>query len=317
MTGFDHDGSLRSVFSEPRAVRDLARGFLDSDVYAQLDWSTLKQMVGRHTTGNLKQSDMIWEIGMLGDPGRVMFLQLEFQSQPDWTMALRMLNYFGQLHATLAKRDAFKAERQLPEVRPIVVYDGEREWTAARSLAELLEADPQDSEGAGPQLRHELVDVFRSPELDRSLQNVADAMFRLHRAESLEAARAEVRWIKGWLSDEDSASLRRTMVAWIVITLAPSRLSGTSVRVARGLREWDELEAAMATWSEQLKAEGRAEGKAGLLVSMARQRFGEAVASTMSALLGSVQTESALDEVGAWLLTCETGDALIARIRQI
>ena len=93
----------------------------------------------------------------------------------------------------------------------------------------------------------------------------------------------------------------------------------------------------MTTWSEQLRAEGRTEGSAegrtegraeglaeGLaegrvkqLVSMARQRFGEAVASTMSALLGSVRTESALDEVGTWLLTCETGDALIAKIRQI
>ena len=93
----------------------------------------------------------------------------------------------------------------------------------------------------------------------------------------------------------------------------------------------------MTTWSEQLKAEGRtegraegraeglaegraeglAEGKIGLLVSMARRRFGEAVAGTMSALLGSVRTESVLEEVGAWLLTCETGDALIAKIRQI
>ena len=80
----------------------------------------------------------------------------------------------------------------------------------------------------------------------------------------------------------------------------------------------------MITWSEQLKAEGRtegraeglAEGKISLLVSMARQRFGEAVASTMSALLGSLRTESALEEVGSWLLTCETGDALIAKIRQ-
>ena len=77
----------------------------------------------------------------------------------------------------------------------------------------------------------------------------------------------------------------------------------------------------MTTWSEKLmakgRAEGRTEGRVGQLVSMARERFGEAVAGTMSALLGSVRTESALDEVGKWLLTCETGDALIAKIRQM
>ena len=83
----------------------------------------------------------------------------------------------------------------------------------------------------------------------------------------------------------------------------------------------NELEPAMTTWSEKLMAEGRAEGRAdakvGLLVSMARKRFGEAVAGTISALLGSVRTEAALDEVGGWLVTCETGDALIAKIRQM
>ena len=65
------------------------------------------------------------------------------------------------------------------------------------------------------------------------------------------------------------------------------------------------------------RAEGLAEDGVAQLVRMARQRFGEAVASTMSDLLKAVRTESALDEVGAWLLTCETGEALIAKIRRM
>ena len=85
------------------------------------------------------------------------------------------------------------------------------------------------------------------------------------------------------------------------------------------------LEGRTITWPEKWRAnyiaegraQGRVEGRVGLLVSMARQRFGEAVASTISDLLKSVRTELALDEVGSWLLTCETGEALIARIRQM
>ena len=81
----------------------------------------------------------------------------------------------------------------------------------------------------------------------------------------------------------------------------------------------------MTTWSEQLRAEGRAEGRVegrvegivGMLVRMARHRFGEATASTTAALLGSVTSEAALEEIGAYLLICENGDALIAKIRQI
>ena len=85
-----------------------------------------------------------------------------------------------------------------------------------------------------------------------------------------------------------------------------------------GLWESEGLEAAMTTWSEQLRAEGRVEGIVGMLVRMARHRFGEATASTTAALLlGSVTSEAALEEIGACLLTCENGDALIAKIRQI
>ena len=79
----------------------------------------------------------------------------------------------------------------------------------------------------------------------------------------------------------------------------------------------NEPEERTITWPEKWKANYIAEGRVGLLVSMARQRYGEAVAGTMSALIGSVRTESALDQVGGWLLTCETGDALLAKIRQM
>ena len=66
-----------------------------------------------------------------------------------------------------------------------------------------------------------------------------------------------------------------------------------------------------------MKDDGRAEGRAGMLVSMARRRFGEAAASTMAALLGPVAWEAALKETGTYLLTRENGDARIAKIRQI
>ena len=92
-----------------------------------------------------------------------------------------------------------------------------------------------------------------------------------------------------------------------------------------GVADLEESEVAMINWSAQLKAEGRieglaeglAEGRVGTLVSIARRRFGEAAASTMAALLGSDRSEAALEEIERYLLTCENGDALIAKIRQI
>ena len=77
----------------------------------------------------------------------------------------------------------------------------------------------------------------------------------------------------------------------------------------------------MKPWSESIRAEalakGYAKGRVSLLVSMTRRKFGDSCASAMAALLGTVTSEAVLDEVGAWLLTCSSGDALIAQVREI
>ena len=77
----------------------------------------------------------------------------------------------------------------------------------------------------------------------------------------------------------------------------------------------------MKPWSESIRAEalteGQAKGQVRILVSQARRKFGDSCASAMAALLGTVTSETVLDEVGAWLLTCPSGDALIAKIRKI
>ena len=335
MHRIDHDGSFRSVFSDPRAARDLICGYVDSELGRRLDWSTFKLVATRYASEGFKQSesDMICEVQVLGGGGQVVYLLLEFQSSRDWTMALRVWNYLGQFLASLAKLEGVRQRRQLPTVLPIVVYNGERPWTAVRELGELVEGSPEGWEAQRPQLGYALVDVFRSAELDRGKPNIADALFRLQRVGSMEAARDEVRWLKEWMGGEQWATLRRTLVVWIIRGLLPSRLPGVRIPEVADLWDLEELEVAMTNWSEQLKAEGliqgRAEGRAegvaeglakgrvGTLVRMARRRFGEAAASTMAALLGSDRSEAALEEVEGYLLTCENGDALIAKIRQI
>ena len=77
----------------------------------------------------------------------------------------------------------------------------------------------------------------------------------------------------------------------------------------------------MKPWSESIRAEALAEGEAKgqvrILVSQARRKFGDSCASALAALLGTVTSEAVLDEVGAWLLTCSSGDALIAKVHEI
>lgn len=67
----------------------------------------------------------------------------------------------------------------------------------------------------------------------------------------------------------------------VAIALASGELPG-------GTESWaveEMLEAELIRWTEQSKAKGRIAGQTAMLVSLARQRFGEASASAIVALL--------------------------------
>ena len=75
------------------------------------------------------------------------------------------------------------------------------------------------------------------------------------------------------------------------------------------------------TWGEKIKAKervkSRAEGQLSLLVEIAKLRFGETVATSMAALLGHSPPESKLRNVAEWVVLSSSGDALLARLREI
>jgi hypothetical protein len=62
--------------------------------------------------------------------------------------------------------------------------------------------------------------------------------------------------------------------------------------------------------------EGLAAGERKLLLRLARIRFGEALAGSLAALLDGIADADRLEQVGEWLLVCDSGDALLARLGQ-
>ncbi len=86
------------------------------------------------------------------------------------------------------------------------------------------------------------------------------------------------------------------------------------------------LDATLARWKEAEVARGverglaqgvergLAQGRVALLGRMAERRFGAGVAGRVTALLADETDLSRLDEAGEWLLECDTGEALLARL---
>ena len=80
------------------------------------------------------------------------------------------------------------------------------------------------------------------------------------------------------------------------------------------MRSWEDnfREAAEA----EGRVKGRTEGRTEILLNMVRHKFGEESAAEMATVLSGVRSSEALDKVAMLLLTCESGNALLAGVRE-
>ena len=87
------------------------------------------------------------------------------------------------------------------------------------------------------------------------------------------------------------------------------------------------LQANVLPWGEQKRAEGYAEGYAEglaevqkeleeLVVKMARSRFGDAVAQSLSARLASKQSTEYLMRISGMIYSCTSGDTFLDQLQQ-
>jgi predicted transposase YdaD len=88
----EHDNSYKLLFSEPKVVMDLLRGFIPEELVGQLDLQTLEPVKSTFVTDDLRdrEDDIIWRVRWKKRWVYV-YLLLEFQSKVDPWMALRVL----------------------------------------------------------------------------------------------------------------------------------------------------------------------------------------------------------------------------------
>ena len=74
-------------------------------------------------------------------------------------MAVRILTCTGLLYEDLIRRGALSAQGKLPPVLPVVFYNGERRWGAAREVGELIARVGGALPRHQPSQRHIVVDA--------------------------------------------------------------------------------------------------------------------------------------------------------------
>jgi predicted transposase YdaD len=141
-----HDSGYKRLFSNRILFRDLVRTFVEEEWVAQLDFARAERVEKSFVSEHYKETeaDIIYKVPLKaaaaeadGNQAVYFYLLLEFQSTVDQFMALRIGHYL--LSFWLDHRAAESGLRSLPQIFPIVLYNGSNRWTAPTGLHELVE----------------------------------------------------------------------------------------------------------------------------------------------------------------------------------
>jgi predicted transposase/invertase (TIGR01784 family) len=275
-----HDRLFRHVFSQPEHAEGELRVLLPPDVSARIDWSTLRVEPTHVVDAALSdtRSDVLFSARLEGREV-YLYLLLEHQSTTDPWMPLRLLGYMLRIWEDHLSKHA--EAKKLPAVVPMLVSHSDGGWTAPLTLRELLDADDAAFRALAPHIPDFallLDDLSRSraEELhDRSMTALGRlALLCLQRARSSSDFASE---LAHWRDTMEQVLAAPNGVAALGAVLRyVLEASETSPEQVRDLTKklGPKGEEAFMTGAQILRAEGKAEGKAEVLLRQLRLKFG-------------------------------------------
>ena len=262
----DFDAGYKRLFSHRQMVADLLVGFVNEPWVNEVDLETLERVSGSYVSDDFREreSDIVWRVRWR-QSWLYVYLLVEFQSTVDPFMALRMMVYVGMLYQDLIRAKLLSSARLLPPVLPIVLYNGDRSWTSARNVSELVDVPPSGLECYRPQMRYLLLEERQYDETDLTgMQNVVAALFRLENSRGPEDVCQVIEALGAWLQRSEQSELRRAFVGWLREVLLPRRMPEAKSRIPE-LENLQEVRTLLAErvqeWTKQWREEGRKEGR--------------------------------------------------------
>ena len=371
------DPIYKRLYSFAEMVADLLRSVLPAGMLEALDLRSLEKVPAAYVGDDFRQrhGDTVWRVRAAGAEGAeggwaYVLVLLEFQSSNDATMALRVNEYTVMLYRELLRTKAVEpsaGEREgfypsyeepsaghLPPVLPVLMYNGESRWTAARDVRDLIAPTGPFLAAFQPSQRYLLLDV-RHAKADYA-GKLTSAVALLEQSGTGEDLVEVAGLLAALLGDPDHEEpsagereglapsyekpsagereglaprmkeLRRAFADWLWVVSGrmaskkgpapPPELTLEDARMT--------LEERVARWPQQWLEEGRQQGKQQgieqgkreLLRNLAEVRFGAQTAERLFASLRREDAPQRIDAIAMAVVRCETADELLRQASQ-
>jgi hypothetical protein len=264
-----------------------------------------------------KEDDVVWSLPV-GEQRLYLYILLEFQSSIDHAMPVRILQYVSALYESLIKSEQVNpANRELPFVLPIVLYNGDSRWRVATNINDLIYDTPSVLKRYQPQLSYFIIDEGSySEETLGEIQNAVSAVFSLENAKTLESAKlALLRMCRAIQLLPEKQRLDRVISYWVKRHLL-RRMPDIDIPETEYLLEnVDMLATNIEKWYEQAHSSGISEGisqginigKGLLLKQLLSMKFPQANLETYQSRIDNA-AEDAILRYSARLLTANSID---------
>ncbi len=297
------DAAYKKLFSHPRMVEDLLRGFAAATWSEKLDLGTLEKLPAEFVSGDLRrrQGDALWRVRFRDARWLYVLVLLEFQSTVDRYMAVRMLVYTGLLYQDLIRRGAPGPVGKLPPVLPVVLYNGRSPWTAADDVAKLTAPTDEPLACYQPSQRYFLLDGRTRGNHDLPRGNLVSALLRFEKSRSPDDLERAVKSLPGWLGQPEESELKRAFMQWAAQMAMPARYRPEDLSLILAQLEEDPTMLAenAREWYEEAHRRGIEEGRAeerALLRRLAARKFSAKTAERLAGMLEEITAPGELGE---------------------
>jgi predicted transposase/invertase (TIGR01784 family) len=171
-----HDSGYKILFSNRTIFRQLIETFVEQPWVSQLDFERAETVEKSFVSDHYKEteSDLIYRLPY-GDEEIYIYVLLEFQSRVEYWMVVRMLNYITNFYMDWVK--AHPEAKKLPVVFPILLYNGDAQWTAATEMAAVMQPQPELGEYAIGFRYFKIAENEYSQEQLLGIQNIVSTLF--------------------------------------------------------------------------------------------------------------------------------------------